>query len=227
MDRDRTDMENPEKTLQDIARDFGILLDDRQLSRFRLYRQELLFWNEKMSLVAIKSVRDVTVKHFADSLTLVPLLPPGGHRLLDIGSGAGFPGIPLKIAVDALDVTLVEPSRKKVSFLKTLVRNLSLDGVTVIHGRAEEIRDEEAYRHRFDIVTSRALFKLPELIPAAAPFLAPGGVLMAMKGRFVDDEITAGEGASQREHLAFSTLHRFTLPGAGEKRAVVVYVKSA
>ncbi len=226
MYRDGAHMEILKKTIRKAAREIGVLLDDRQLQRFVRYHRELLFWNERISLVSVKSEQDIPIKHFIDSLTLVPLLPPGKIRLLDIGSGAGFPGIPLRIAVDDLDVTLVESSRKKASFLKTVARELSFDHVTVLNSRMEEIVGNEGYKQGFDIVTSRALFKLPDLIPAAASFLLPGGVLMAMKGRSADDEIKRAEQRAAQERLTLQAVHRLMLPVTGDMRTIALYVKS-
>ena len=219
-------MEILKKTIREAAREIGVVLDDHQLRQFMRYHRELLFWNEKISLVSVKSDQDIPIKHFVDSLTLVPLLPSRKIRLLDIGSGAGFPGIPLKIAVDDLDVTMIESSRKKASFLKTVVRELSFDHVTVLNSRVEDIIRNEGYVQGFDIVTSRALFKLPDLIPAAASFLSPGGVLMAMKGRSADDEIELSERAAAAEKLTLQALHRLVLPVTGDMRTIALYVKS-
>jgi len=219
-------MEILKKTIREAAREIGVVLDDHQLRQFMRYHRELLFWNEKISLVSVKSDQDIPIKHFVDSLTLVPLLPSRKIRLLDIGSGAGFPGIPLKIAVDDLDVTMIESSRKKASFLKTVVRELSFDHVTVLNSRVEDIIRNEGYVQGFDIVTSRALFKLPDLIAAAAPFLSPGGVLMAMKGRSADDEIELSARAAAAEKLTLQALHRLVLPVTGDMRTIALYVKS-
>ena len=121
--------------LLEAAGELGITLAERELSLFRLYHEELITWNRIVSLVALKSPLDIPIKHFIDSLTALPLLPREGKRLLDIGTGAGFPGLPLKIIRPDLDLHLLEASRKKVSFLKELTRKLGLPGVTIIHER--------------------------------------------------------------------------------------------
>jgi 16S rRNA (guanine527-N7)-methyltransferase len=146
--------------LSEAANAMGIALGKGEHSLFAAYYGELLAWNRKINLVSVKSDRDIIIKHFIDSLTLLPYIRHNTCRVLDIGSGAGFPGIPLKIAVNSLKVFLLESSRKKSSFLKHVIRSLDLTDTVVIHNRAELLMDE-AYRGFFQIVTSRATFKLP------------------------------------------------------------------
>ena len=168
--------------LLEAARELGITLAERELSLFSLYEQELLTWNRIVSLVAIKSPFDIPIKHFIDSLTALPLLPREGKRLLDIGTGAGFPGLPLKIIRPDIDLHLLEASRKKVSFLKELIRKLGLPGVTIIHERVEQVMKNGRLLESFDCMISRAAFKMPELLNMGLHFLRPGGLLLAMRG---------------------------------------------
>ena len=122
--------------LSEAANVLGIALGDRETSLFAAYYGELLAWNNKINLISAKSERDIIIKHFIDSLTLLPYIKDETCRVLDIGSGAGFPGIPLKIAVSSLKVFLLESSRKKTSFLKHVIRSLDLTDAVVIHNRA-------------------------------------------------------------------------------------------
>lgn len=176
------------------ARAIDCPLTEDQVRRFELFRAELLTWNRTMSLLSLKTPYDLPVKHFVDSLTVLPLLDNDGEgkalRLLDLGTGAGFPGIPLKIMRESIDLTLVDASRKKTSFLKHALRVLELDRATVINARIESILDGRA---SYDFVLSRATFSLAELITLAHPFLSPGGTLISMKGAPADDEVRCAE----------------------------------
>jgi 16S rRNA (guanine527-N7)-methyltransferase len=211
--------------LLEAAGALDITLAERELSLFRLYKEELITWNRIVSLVAIKSPLDIPIKHFIDSLTALPLLPREGKRLLDIGTGAGFPGLPLKIIRPDLDLHLLEASRKKVSFLKELTRKLGLPGVTIIHERVEEVMKNSRLRESFDCVISRAAFKMPELLNMGLHFLRPGGLLAAMRG-------PREEGISPKTGQVFDIkgyclekLADFHLPITGVSRKIILYKK--
>jgi 16S rRNA (guanine527-N7)-methyltransferase len=212
--------------LSEAANAMGIALGKGELSLFAAYYGELLAWNSKINLVSVKSDRDIIIKHFIDSLTLLPYIRDNTCRVLDIGSGAGFPGIPLKIAVNSLKVFLLESSRKKSSFLKHVIRSLDLTNTVVIHNRAELLMDE-AYRGFFQIVTSRATFKLPQFLRMGAFFLAPRGSLIAMKGNKSDQELTEADEMSYNLGLKYIGSHDLTLPITGDFRRIIIYEKLA
>lgn len=211
--------------LLEAAGALGITLAERELSLFSLYQQELITWNRIVSLVAVKSPLDIPIKHFIDSLTALPLLPREGRRLLDVGSGAGFPGLPLKIIRPDIDLHLLEASRKKVSFLKELIRKLGLPGVTIIHERVEQVMKNAHLHESFDCVISRAAFKMPELLNMGLHFLRPGGLLAAMRG-------PREEGANQNigqivdnKGLYLEKIADFRLPITGVSRKIILYKK--
>lgn len=197
-------------------------LSDAQLGRMAAHARTLALWNRKVNLTAITDPADMAIKHFVDALMPLPLIPPRA-RLLDLGSGGGFPGIPLKIARPALAATLVDAVRKKVSFLKHVIGVLKLDGIEAIHGRAESLADIPALRGCFDIVISRALTALPDFVAWGAPFLAPGGTLIAMKGRLPHEELAA---LKRRRDLKI-THTAYALPGSGSRRSIVTITLSA
>jgi 16S rRNA (guanine527-N7)-methyltransferase len=170
------------KMLKESASNLHVDLDVRALDLFCGYYRELVIWNEKMNLVSVRTPQEIIIKHFVDSLTPLPYIACPAGRLLDIGSGGGFPGIPLKIAVPSLSVALLEASRKKSSFLKHVIRRLPLPKTTVIHMRTEAAMQDSTYLHHFNTVISRAAFKLPQLFMMSRFFLSPGGLLIAMKG---------------------------------------------
>ncbi|MGO9138241.1 MAG: 16S rRNA (guanine(527)-N(7))-methyltransferase RsmG [Syntrophales bacterium] len=209
----------------EAANTMGIALGDRETSMFTIYYHELVAWNKKISLISTKSERDIIIKHFIDSLTLLPYIKSETCRVLDIGSGAGFPGIPLKIAVNSLKVFLLESSRKKSSFLKHVIRSLGLADTVVIHDRAEFLMEDETCKDFYQVVTSRAAFKLPQFLRMGAFFLAPKGSLIAMKGKISDQELTDAAGISRRLGLEYTGSHDLTLPITGDFRRIIIYEK--
>ncbi|HBH87989.1 MAG TPA: 16S rRNA (guanine(527)-N(7))-methyltransferase RsmG [Syntrophaceae bacterium] len=204
----------------------GITLSEKELASFATYQGELLHWNKKINLVSVKSDLDIPIKHFLDSLTLVPFIQDTRGQVLDIGSGAGFPGIPLKIAIDALNISLLESSRKKASFLKHIIRSLHLTDITVIHNRAECLMEDETYRGSFAIIISRATLKLPQFFRMGAYFLAPKGILLAMKSKRVEEEFTEAENISQNLGFQYVARHDITLPMTGDFRTIIMYEKA-
>lgn len=176
--------------LGQAARELGIELSNIQLEQFDIYQRELLLWNAKTNLISEKSAKDIINRHFLDSLTALQFIDSQRARIIDIGSGAGFPGIPLKIARPDLQLYLMESNRKKVSFLKHIIRQLTLAETVVLHERAENLIKNNKWKDFFDVVISRASFKLPEFLSLGAFFLAPQGTLIALKGRDVDSEFS-------------------------------------
>jgi len=173
----------------------GILPTPAMMERFKLYHDFLMEKNQVMNLTAITEKEDVYKKHFLDSLYLVQTFSPGGKTLLDVGSGAGFPSLPLKIVFPDLNVTIVDSLDKRIHFLSDLVGRLGLEGITLIHGRAEELENRNSY----DLVTARAVARLPILTELCLPFVKIGGAFVAMKAPGYEEEL--------REALpAFATL---------------------
>lgn len=219
-------MENDfRQILQAAAAEMGFDLAKDRLALFELYRETLLVWNDKMNLVSLQSEIDLPVRHFIDSLTLLPFLPAGSGTLLDIGSGAGFPSIPLKIFRRDLQVTLLEASRKKCSFLKEVVRKLGLQDVTVMNCRLESLLAVD-HPPSFDIIVSRATFKMKDLLEQALPLLKPGGILAAMKGPGLEEEIGVLDSLKSKSFRVIRD-HSFALPLTGDRRRIVLVDKPA
>lgn len=156
--------------------------------KFYNYMKELLDWNEKINLTAIKDEKEFVVKHFIDSLTIANLVPDNA-KVIDIGTGAGFPGIPLKIVKDSIEITLVDSVNKKVMVLQDVINKLGLENIDAIHTRAEDIAHKTEYRESFDIATSRAVSNLTTLVEYLLPFVKVGGKVLCMKGPNCDIEI--------------------------------------
>jgi 16S rRNA (guanine527-N7)-methyltransferase len=164
--------------LRRASHEVSVSLSDSQIELFELYLQELVEWNKRFNLTGIRDPEDIVIKHFVDSLSPLPYLEPSG-RLLDIGPGAGFPSIPLKIAAPGLQAHLVEANRKKVSFLKHIIRTLKLESVIVLHSRFEHLDPPD---QPFNIIISRACTRLEPLLELVAPFMEPCTTLVAMLG---------------------------------------------
>lgn len=223
--RDET-QESWEMLFRRAAAYLGLSLTERQVRRFALYRDELITWNAKMSLLSLKTPLDLPVKHFADALTVLPIVTGGPARLLDAGTGAGFPGIPLAIMHESLEVTLVESSRKKASFLKQATRLLELEKASVIHDRIEEMMNEASKRASYDFVVSRAAFTTAQLVGIAGYFLKPGGMLIAMKGTPPDREIEDALAAAARFDMEDAGRRILELPFGTGARCLVLFRKN-
>jgi 16S rRNA (guanine527-N7)-methyltransferase len=178
----------------------GIKLTAGQLKQFELYYRELIDWNKKINLTAITDYSSVQVKHFLDSLTITLALPEEeikrpGFNIIDIGTGAGFPGVPLKILFPQPRLVLIEPTTKKTAFLHHIIRKLELENVEVLNSRAEEAAHLPLYREQFALVLSRAVALLPTLVELALPFCRIGGRFIAQKKGEIDREINRAEKA--------------------------------
>jgi 16S rRNA (guanine527-N7)-methyltransferase len=184
---------------------------------------ELLRWTKRRNLTAINDRAEVLEKHLVDSLTMLPFARQS-RRLLDIGSGAGFPALPLKIVCPDLDVVSVDAVGKKIDFQKHIARKFGLQGFSGLHARIQDLAANESYRAGFDLVTARAFTSLQEFVALAEPFLAPGGRLVAMKGPEGEQECLL-----HRSHLQDSgwsaTLHRLVLPCSGAQRCLIELVR--
>ena len=205
------------------AEAFGIRLNQKQAEAFDLYLRELLKWNEKINLTAIRSEKGIVLKHFLDSLSVYPYLSKT-VSLLDIGSGAGFPGIPLKIVQPSLEITLIDSVRKKVDFQKHIVRMLGLKGTEAIHGRIQNKEILQSMTGRFDTVISRAFSDLQTLLLLAFPFLKKGGILLAMKGELEKEEIRLFSKAEETRYRLQRTAS-FFLPSSSFKRSILLFEK--
>ncbi len=216
------EIENRE-LLVEGAEVFGIRLSEKQVEAFDLYLRELLRWNQKINLTAIRSEKGIVLKHFLDSLSVIPYLSKPAS-LLDIGSGAGFPGIPLKIALPPLGITLIDSVQKKIDFQRHIVRRLGLKGVEVIHGRVQEKTILHNMTERFDVAISRAFSDLHTFGQLAFPFLRRGGILVAMKAEVKEEEmglLLRGE----RTRYQLQRMATFSLPQSSVKRSILVFEK--
>ena len=173
------------------AEELGLKLNADQVEKFKVYYQELIDWNQRVNLTRITAWEDVQVKHYLDSLTIVKALPskvPSALKVMDMGSGAGLPGLPLKIVYPRIDLYLVDSVGKKTAFLEHMVATLDLEGVKVITERAEALAHDKAYRESFDVVVSRAVTALAALLELTLPFCKIGGRVIAQKEASYENE---------------------------------------
>ncbi len=209
--------------LIDGAKRLGISLTRGQVECFQVYYEELIRWNRRVNLTAIVDYEGVQIKHFLDSLTVTLAFTGVPSHVLDIGTGAGLPGIPLKILYPTIGLTLVDSVHKKVAFLHHLIDRLGLEGVEILAERSEQLAQDESYRQRFDLVLSRGVARLATLAELALPFCSLGGTFIAMKKGEVDEEVaeaqraidTLGGRLRQVKWIRLEELTRGELMGSG------------
>lgn len=216
------------------ARKIGVELTAGHLAAFDLYRRELQDWNTRMNLTAIADDEGIQIRHFLDSLScllafrLPQARPPTADvRLIDVGAGAGFPGLPLKILCPALQLTLLEATGKKVRFLEHLCDQLELEGVKVCHGRAEELGQDPAHREQYDWAVARAVAEMPILAEYLLPLVRVGGVCLAQKGENAPAEVRSAERALALLGGQLARLVPVELHGLAETRYLVLADKVA
>ena len=205
----------------------GIVLTSGQLDQFVAYTGMLLEWNRKLNLTRIVEPKEIAVKHYLDSLVLPAVTEvPDGSWLVDVGTGAGFPAIPLKIVIPGLRITLLDSVKKKLAFLETLVQELGLVGVEIVHGRAEDLAHEKRFREQYDFAVSRAVGSLSILAELCVPFCRVGGLFAAYKGPRARAEVDEAEKAFQLLGGELEAVHRLTLPFSDQERLMVLVRKS-
>lgn len=201
----------------------GIELTPAQLAAFVLLAVELRKWNRRINLTAIRGDEEVALKHFVDSLALLPHVR-NARTLLDLGSGAGFPGLPLKIVLPELAVVSVDAVEKKVLFQRHAARTLGLAGFTPLHCRGEEL--PARYPAGFDVIVARAFADLPTFLRVAQPLLAPGGSIIAMKGEGGGREAEVAAASVTALGLAIREVREFRLPVSGESRSLIILAQA-
>ena len=179
------------KLLKEGALQYNIELSDHQVQQFLKYKDLLIEWNKKMNLTAIEDEYEIIVKHFIDSIScFITGVFSNPAKIIDIGTGAGFPGIPIKIVNPDMEVVLLDSLNKRINFLNEVISELKLTGITAVHGRAEDVAHKKEYREKFDIAIARAVANLSVLSEYCLPFVKIGGYFISMKGPDVDEEIS-------------------------------------
>jgi 16S rRNA (guanine527-N7)-methyltransferase len=205
------------------AQVFGVQLDPERVGLFDRYLKELLKWNQKINLTAIRTEKEIVLKHFLDSLSVYPYLP-APSSLVDLGSGAGFPGIPLKIVKTSFGVILIDSVLKKVDFQRHMIRTLGLKGIEAIHSRVQEKGSPGKMEGRCDIVISRAFSDLKTFLRVGYPFLKKGGLAVAMKGDLNRREVGLTSEPEESRYILRKTV-AFSLPFSSFKRTILLFEK--
>lgn len=217
-------METFETMLTEGAAYFSAKLEVGQTAMLMKYKELLLEWNSKMNLTAIEEERDVIIKHFIDSFSILPYLKNSGEKLVDVGTGAGFPGIPVKIACASTNVLLLDSLDKRINFLKAVIGELGLKGIETVHCRAEEAGVNPTYRGTFDIAVARAVASLPVLLEYCLPLVKTGGIFIAMKGSNTE-ELDSSKKALDLIGGGFEEIKELTLPFSDIKRNIIIIRK--
>jgi 16S rRNA (guanine527-N7)-methyltransferase len=200
------------------GRELGFEFTSKQVALFLLYLERIKFWNEKINLTGIKDEERIVINHFLDSLTILPFVSEGS-KLLDIGSGAGFPGIPIKILSPSLEVTLIDSIQKKVFFMREVIRSLKLRGIKAVCGRAEA--NHEIPMAYFDFVVSRAVSKIEDLVELCIPYLRKGGRVILMRGKKGLEELDEFRYKTNRNINLLDSKKLF-LPISRDQRVILV-----
>lgn len=214
------------ETFYNLLAEQNLPLSDQQKKQFERYFELLVEWNEKINLTAITDKEEVYLKHFYDSIAPIiqGLIPNETIKLLDIGAGAGFPSLPMKILYPQLDVTIIDSLNKRINFLQLLAQELNLSGVHFYHGRAEDLAQDKNFRAQYDFVTARAVARMQVLSELTIPYLKVGGKLLALKASNAPEELLEAKNAL---NLLFSKVEdnlSYALPN-GDPRYITVVEK--
>ncbi|RZI48104.1 16S rRNA (guanine(527)-N(7))-methyltransferase RsmG [Lactococcus kimchii] len=216
----------PDEFLTQLAT-FDITLSERQIGQFKRYFELLVEWNEKINLTAITEESEVYLKHFYDSIApiLYQQITNRPVSILDIGAGAGFPSLPMKIIFPELQVTIIDSLNKRINFLALLTEELGLEKVTLLHGRAEDFGQDKTYRGQFDFVTARAVARLSVLAEFTIPFLKKDGILLSLKAAQFAEELAEAKKAIATLGGKFNSEIAYELPNGDERHIAVIEKK--
>lgn len=210
--------------MQAYSNEIGILLEDKQINQFYQYMKLLLEWNEKINLTAIIKPEEIILKHFIDSMTIAKHIEKSA-KIIDVGTGAGFPGIPLKIIREDIEVTLLDSLNKRINFLNEVIEQLSLQKIITVHSRVEEFGKNKKYREVFDCAISRAVANLATLSEYLIPLVKLEGSCISMKGADVEEEIQQSKKAILVLGGKIEKIEKFQLPKSDMKRNIVIIRK--
>lgn len=214
-----------EQKIKTYADEIEIVLNEQQIHQFYQYMELLLEWNEKINLTAITNPEEIIVKHFIDSLTIAKHVKENA-RLIDVGTGAGFPGIPLKIIREDIEITLLDSLNKRVNFLNEVIHELKLSKIQAVHSRVEDFAKDKKNRESFDYATSRAVANLSTLSEYLIPLVKIGGNAISMKGSEVDEEMKQSQKAISLLGGKIETIETFQLPQSDINRNIIIIHKS-
>ncbi len=217
---------NNKEILKNGLIELGIEIEDKKIDQFEKYKDLLLEWNKNINLTAIEDEKEVYIKHFMDSLScLKGNYIKDGDSIIDVGTGAGFPGIPLRVCLDNLNLTLLDSLNKRINFLKEVCTSLHLNNVIFVHGRAEDCGQNINYREKYDIATARAVANLPVLMEYCVPFIKVGGYFICLKGPALKEELNEAKKAMAVLGVEFVDKIDVLLPYTDIKHNIVIFKK--
>ncbi|WHH57255.1 16S rRNA (guanine(527)-N(7))-methyltransferase RsmG [Petroclostridium sp. X23] len=212
--------------LREGARQFNIDLTDEKIEKFVIYKNMLLEWNKKMNLTAIEDEKEIIIKHFLDSISCIfTNVFETGSKIIDVGTGAGFPAIPLKIVNCNLNITLLDSLNKRLNFLDEVIKELKFDNIVTMHGRAEDIGNNKQYREEFDVSISRAVANLSVLAEYCLPLSKVGGYFISMKGPDVTEEMNESKNAIHVLGGEIVDIKKILLPHTQIQHSIIVIKK--
>lgn len=209
----------------DCLSQMNISISEEQLDLFERYYELLISWNEKINLTSITEKEDVYFKHFADSICVLKYMDLSDKKIIDIGTGGGFPGIPIKIMCPDAGVTLLDSLQKRIGFLNEVISDLGLSDIEAVHGRAEDIAFEDRFREKYDICVSRAVANLRTLSEYCLPFVNNSGFFISYKSGSIDEELTEAENAIKVLGGQTDRTEKFSIPGTDYERSLVFIKK--
>lgn len=218
------EIEEFSKLISSYGKEISIEFSNIQIERFYKYMNLLIEWNEKINLTAITEPKEIIIKHFIDSLTVLKDIK-GKNTLVDVGTGAGFPGIPLKIMDEEIKITLLDSLNKRINFLNEVINQLDLKNIETIHSRVEDAGKNKKYRERFDIATARAVANLATLSEYMLPLVKVGGKSICMKGSEVSEELQNSKKAISILGGEIENIDNFQLPKSDMMRNIVIIKK--
>ena len=218
------ELEEFTKIFNNYLEKLNLTLTEEQIEKFYNYMNLLIEWNKKINLTAIVEPKDIILKHFIDSLTIEKYIKKG-ENIIDVGTGAGFPGIPLKIAREDLKITLADSLNKRINFLNEVINKLNLKDIETIHTRAEELGKNKKYREKFDIATSRAVANMSTLSEYLIPFIKVKGGCICMKSSDIDTELENAKKAINILGCEIESKDKFNLPNSDLGRSVIILRK--
>ena len=207
-----------------LFNELNIELNENQFDKFELYKKELLEWNEKINLTEITDENEIWLKHFVDSCTINKYID-SNSSIIDVGTGAGFPSLPLRIIRDDINLTLLDSLNKRIIFLQDVVSKLELNNIEFVHGRAEDIANDSKYREKYDVATARAVANLATLSEYCLPFVKTNGIFICMKAGNVEEEIENAKNAIKTLGGQIEKIENFTLPNSDIERTIIIIKK--
>lgn len=217
---------NNREILKKGIEELGISTNDEMLNNLKIYREILVEWNQVMNLTGIEDEKEVYIKHFLDSISAVKNgYIKDGMSIIDVGTGAGFPGMPLRICLENLKVTLLDSLNKRINFLQEVAKNVGIDDIEYIHGRAEDFGKYEKYREQYDIATARAVAGLPVLMEFCIPFVKVGGYFICLKGPNANLELEESKAAMETLGVEFIEKINVDLPDSQLNHNILVFKK--